>query len=439
MSASDSIAPGGGCIDDVVARIERMPISWWHVRTRIIIGVATFFDAFDALAIAFVLPVLVPLWKLNGPQIGFLIAAGYLGQLAGALFFGWIAERYGRLTAVVWSILIFAVMSLACAFAWDYQSLIVARTIQGFGLGGEVPVAATYISELARAKGRGRFVLLYELIFPVGLVATGLVGSFVVPRYGWQWMFVIGALPAFVALFLQRLLPESPRWLATHGRQKDAQAALAWIERETEKSTGQPLPAPRPIVHSEGKAGIVVRSVRPALSAAYACRLGDLVCRLFLQLWPRGLAADHLLHGVQAAAAASAAIRPDHASGRILRRLDLRADHRPGRPPAVVCLRLRDERHRAGSAVRARPGFAAACARLRQQRATSSSRCFRSASMSTRRSFIRRAPAPSRSVRRRPGCGLPRSLGRALSVTSSARGSAKYFSCSPRWRSSARW
>ena len=116
MSASDSTAPGGGSIDDVVARIERMPISWWHVRTRIIIGVATFFDAFDALAIAFVLPVLVPLWKLNGPQIGFLIAAGYLGQLAGALFFGWIAERYGRLTAVVWSILIFAVMSLACAF-----------------------------------------------------------------------------------------------------------------------------------------------------------------------------------------------------------------------------------------------------------------------------------------------------------------------------------
>ena len=100
-----------------------MPISWWHVRTRIIIGVATFFDAFDALAIAFVLPVLVPAWNLNGPQIGFLIAAGYLGQLAGALFFGWIAERYGRLTAVVWSILIFAVMSFACAFTWDYQSL----------------------------------------------------------------------------------------------------------------------------------------------------------------------------------------------------------------------------------------------------------------------------------------------------------------------------
>ena len=160
-------------------------------------------------------------------------------NLAGALFFGWLAERYGRVTAMIWSILIFAIMSLACAFAWDYNSLIIARTVQGFGLGGEVPVAATYISELARAKGRGRFVLLYELVFPVGLVSAGFIGSWVVPRFGWQWMFIIGAHPGFRCLVLQKLVPESPRWLATHGRAQEAQAALAWIERETEKSTGR--------------------------------------------------------------------------------------------------------------------------------------------------------------------------------------------------------
>src|SRR5271168_1133934 len=246
MSVDESTAGGDGSIEDVVARIERLPISFWHIRTRIIIGVATFFDAFDALAIAFVLPVLVPMWKLNGPQIGFLISAGYIGQLVGALFFGWLAGRFGRVTAMIWAILIFSVMSLVCAFAWDYNSLVAARVVQGFGLGGEVPVAATYISELARAKGRGRFVLLYELVFPVGLVAAGLIGSWVVPRFGWQWMFIIGALPAFVALFMQRLLPESPRWLATQGRAAQAKAALAWVERETEKSTGQPLPSPLP-------------------------------------------------------------------------------------------------------------------------------------------------------------------------------------------------
>jgi len=246
MSVSEAAAASGS-IGDVVARIERLPVSWWHVKTRIIIGVATFFDAFDALAIAFVLPVLVPAWKLAGPQIGLLISAGYLGQLAGALFFGWIAERYGRIPAMVWSILIFAVMSLACAAAWDYQSLLIARIVQGFGLGGEVPVAATYISELARARGRGRFVLLYELIFPVGLVAAAFIGAWIVPRFGWQWMFVIGALPAFVAVALARLVPESPRWLATRGRAAAAQDALARIEHETEKSTGAPLPQPQAI------------------------------------------------------------------------------------------------------------------------------------------------------------------------------------------------
>src|SRR5262245_37821805 len=129
-------------VDDIVARLERLPTSWWQVKARVIVGVATFFDAFDALAIASVLPVIVPLWKLAPPEIGLMISAGFLGQLLGALLFGWIAERYGR----IGSIALFAVMSLACAFAWDYPSLLVLRTIQGIGLGGEVPVAAVFIS-----------------------------------------------------------------------------------------------------------------------------------------------------------------------------------------------------------------------------------------------------------------------------------------------------
>ena len=235
-------------VDNIVARLERLPTSWWQVKTRIIVGVATFFDAFDALAIASVLPVIAPLWKLAPQQIGFMISAGFLGQLAGALLFGFIAERYGRMTAMIWSIALFGVMSLVCAFAWDYNSLLIFRTIQGVGLGGEVPVAAVFISELAKAHGRGRFVLLYELVFPIGLVAVALAGVWVVPRLGWQYMFAIGALPALLALALRWLLPESPRWLVVHGRTGEAEAAMALIERETEKATGQPLPPPKPVV-----------------------------------------------------------------------------------------------------------------------------------------------------------------------------------------------
>jgi putative MFS transporter len=239
-------ASGRSSVDDIVARLERLPTSWWQVKARIIVGVATFFDAFDALAIASILPVIVPLWKLTPPQIGLMISAGFLGQLLGALLFGWIAERYGRMTAMIWSIALFGAMSLVCALAWDYNSLLVFRTIQGIGLGGEVPVAAVFISELAKAQGRGRFVLLYELVFPIGLVAASLVGLWVVPHLGWQYMFVIGALPALLTLALRRLLPESPRWLAVHGRDAQAQAAMALIETETQKAAGQPLPPPKP-------------------------------------------------------------------------------------------------------------------------------------------------------------------------------------------------
>lgn len=230
-------------VSEISSRIERIPFSGWHVKMRVLLGAATLFDGFDALAIAQVLPVLVPLWKLSSPQVGALISVGYLGQLFGALFFGWLAERWGRLNAVTAAIALFALMSVLCALAWDYNSFFVFRTIQGFGLGGEVPVAATYISEISKAQGRGRFVLLYEGIFTVGIVAAGFVGSAVVPTLGWQYMFYIGAAPIVIALVLRSMLPESPRWLVSRARYSEAEAAISEIERAAQKSLGYELPA----------------------------------------------------------------------------------------------------------------------------------------------------------------------------------------------------
>jgi putative MFS transporter len=222
----------------LVARLESVPYSRWHLRPRIVVGTATFFDAFDALSLAFVLPVLVPLWQLTPAQIGTLIAIGYLGQLLGAVLFGSLAESIGRIRSAAGAVAIMSVMSLGCAVSGSFGTLLACRFIQGIGVGGEMPVAAVYINELAKARGRGRFFLLYEMIFPVGLMATGQIGAVLVPALGWQVMFLIGGVPGLFVTWLLLRLPESPRWLIGKGRLAEADA----IVREMEASA-DPLAA----------------------------------------------------------------------------------------------------------------------------------------------------------------------------------------------------
>jgi putative MFS transporter len=207
-----------------------------------IVGAATFFDAFDVLAISVVLPVLVTRWHLSAAEVGFVISSGFAGQLAGAFLFGWMGERYGRLQAMIYSVALLACMSLACALAWNYASLVVFRSIQGIGIGGEVPVAAAYINEISKARRRGRFFLLYEIVFGVGLTSAGLLGYWLVPRAGWQSMFWIGAIPAVLALGLRRLLPESPRWLVSKGRLEEADRVVGAMESYAAARSAQPVP-----------------------------------------------------------------------------------------------------------------------------------------------------------------------------------------------------
>lgn len=220
-----------------------MPLSKWHVRMMSIAGIAHFSDAFDSLAIAFVLPVLVGVWHIAPSEIGFLISAGYVGQMLGAVGFGWIAEKYGRRTSLRWSVAVISLFSLACAFSWNYMSFLVFRTIQGLGLGGEVPVGATYMNEVSAARFRGRIVLLLQAAFAIGIVFTSLISIWIVPNLGWQWMFYIGALPAILALLLRQLMPESPRWLAGKGRLSEADTVLDKIEAEVTKDGKTLLPA----------------------------------------------------------------------------------------------------------------------------------------------------------------------------------------------------
>jgi len=239
----------------IIGRIERLPSTFWHVKVRAIVGTATFFDGFDAVAIAFVLPALIGLWHLQPSEIGLLLSSGFAGQLIGAPLFGWLAERYGRIRVLNWTILILSVFGLACAFAWSYWSLAAFRFIQGLGLGGEIPVAATFVSEISKAERRGRFVLLYQLLLPLGFMAASLSSIVIVPNLGWQWMFIVGAAPAFLTIYLRRLVPESPRWLARHGDLTKADQIMTDIETIVERESGRPLPPVTKTVDSQSSSG----------------------------------------------------------------------------------------------------------------------------------------------------------------------------------------
>src|SRR6266852_3472746 len=221
----------------LLARLESVPFSRWHAKARIVVGSATFFDAFNALSLAFALPVLIRLWHITPARSGFLISASYVGQLIGALLFSWLAERFGRVRSAAAATALMSIVSVACALAGSFPALFAYRLIQGIGVGGEMPVAAAYISELSKARGRGKFFMLYEMIFPIGLMTTSQVGTWVVPLWGWKAMFLIGGIPGLIITWLLLRLPESPRWLISKGRVGEAELVVkkieAWGQTET--------------------------------------------------------------------------------------------------------------------------------------------------------------------------------------------------------------
>jgi putative MFS transporter len=231
----------------LLSRMSVVPFSRWHMKARIIMGSATFFDAFDALSLAFVLPVLKELWKLNPAQIGLLISAGYLGQFLGALGFGSLAERLGRVRSASLAVALMSVMALLCILSGRYEMLLLCRFIQGIGVGGEVPVAAAYINELSPTQNRGRFFMLYEMIFPIGLMVTGQLGAWLVPALGWKAMFLIGGIPGVIIAVLIARLPESPRWLIGRGQMEEAERVIEQIEASTterhQAAPAAPIPA----------------------------------------------------------------------------------------------------------------------------------------------------------------------------------------------------
>ena len=285
-----------GDMRHVVARLERLPYCSWHLKMRLIICTAWFFDAFNSIAIAVVLPPLIGMWHLVPQQIGPLIGIGFLGQLVGAIAFGWIAEKWGRRSSMLATLLIFSLGALACAAATSYTMLFWLRFVQGIGLGGEIPLMAAYVNEFAHAKNRGRFSVSIQVLFSVGLMAVALVGVYVVPHWGWQWMFIIGAVPGLIAIPMRMVLPESPRWLASQGRYDEADQAISRIEAIAAQRGARRRAATGRYSGGGGGAAEGRRSVQRHLSAPHHRGVVHLDRRLFRVVRHHRVDADAVPH-----------------------------------------------------------------------------------------------------------------------------------------------
>ncbi len=220
----------------IAQRLDTLPLSRAHWRIVIVCGLGWLFDAMDAGIISFVLAVLFQKWKLTSAQIGQIGSAGLIGMFGGALLSGIIADRIGRRYLFQATLLLFSIATGLCSLAAGYASLLVLRFLVGFGLGGELPVASTLVTEFSPARHRGRLMVVLESFWAFGWAAAAIISFLIIPRFenGWKLAFLIGFLPAFYVFYLRRTIPESPRYLLAAGKPEEALQAVRWLEKESD-------------------------------------------------------------------------------------------------------------------------------------------------------------------------------------------------------------
>jgi putative MFS transporter len=184
------------------------------------------FDAFDTYVVSFAMPAISAEWKLSPVFNGLLASAGMWGMFIGALTWGPIADRFGRKFGFAGTVLGFSLLSGLTALATGMTQFLVLRFVSGLFLGGMLPVVSVMVAEQVSAKHRGRFVAIPPIFWPVGLFAAATASFLLIPHYGWRSLFLVGVLPTLLAVFVIKNLPESPRWLITRGKKKEAAAAL---------------------------------------------------------------------------------------------------------------------------------------------------------------------------------------------------------------------
>src|SRR6202048_364011 len=226
------------------ARLDRLPISSFHKRIFFLIGAGMFFYSYDLYVGTNLLGAVVQSKFATLEQVPQFISLTFLGLTVGSFVTGFIGDRYGRRFTYQFNLMIFGLASLAAAFAPDMMTLNILRFVMGLGLGAEIVVGYSTMTEFVPPRTRGRWLAFMSFIVVFGLPATALLGYLIIPNYGWRPMFVICGLGSLVVWYLRKSLPESPRWLETQGRTAEAEALMQAIEKEA--ATAAPLPPPQP-------------------------------------------------------------------------------------------------------------------------------------------------------------------------------------------------
>ena len=233
------------------ARLDRLPFTREHGRLVVGSGLGWALDAMDVGLISFVMASLLAQeqWGITPTELSFIGSIGFVGMALGATLGGLLADRFGRRQVFAVTLLIFGLATGAAALSWSVGALLVFRFLIGLGLGAELPVASTLVSEFAPARLRGRVVVGLEAFWAVGWTLAALIGYLVVPGSdsGWRWAFALGAAPALYAVVVRWGLPESVRFLELRGRVEEAETVVRRFEQAAGvEPVSSPPPQPQP-------------------------------------------------------------------------------------------------------------------------------------------------------------------------------------------------
>ncbi|AJG77573.1 MFS transporter [Bacillus thuringiensis] len=177
-----------------------------------IAGLGWLFDAMDVGMLSFVMVALQKDWGLSTQEMGWIGSINSIGMAVGALVFGILSDKIGRKSVFIITLLLFSIGSGLTALTTTLAMFLVLRFLIGMGLGGELPVASTLVSESVEAHERGKIVVLLESFWAGGWLIAALISYFVIPKYGWEVAMILSAIPALYALYLRWNLPDSPRF-----------------------------------------------------------------------------------------------------------------------------------------------------------------------------------------------------------------------------------